>query len=236
MKMIEPSDTIRDYTDTTARWRCAPMRQRMTRCRPTSLLLLLVGIFVLVGCKNLPGQPDIIDVKGQYLDLENRSVAVVVSTSDYTEFNHPDARGNITREITRRIVSEIPEVTATNPDEILKWQDDNPYWNTRPPSAIIEQLGVDRLIMVEIGEYRTHEPGDKYVLRGVISASVNIVEAEAADPDNYGAAFSKTVLYPRSQDSKIGQAAVSEEKIEMQTQLRFCEETAGLFYDHQIIR
>jgi hypothetical protein len=43
-------------------------------------------------------------------------------------------------------------------------------------------------------------------------------------------------MYPRSKDSWIGEAATSEKKVEAQAQYRFCEETAGLFYDHELVR
>jgi hypothetical protein len=199
-------------------------------------LLLLATAVMLGGCSNMPGQPEVIEVKARYLDLENRTVAVVVSTSDYIDFNFPDAREGITTEISRRIQVNVPGVQVTNPADIIMWQQDNEYWDTRPPSAIIEQLEVDRLVLVEIGEYRTHEPGDKYILRGVISATVNVVEAEASDPDTFGGSYSKSVMYPRSKDSWIGEAATSEKKVEAQAQYRFCEETAGLFYDHELVR
>ncbi|MFK7788130.1 MAG: hypothetical protein AB8C95_01385 [Phycisphaeraceae bacterium] len=201
-------------------------------------MVALLGVWLVVaGCGPARSVTEkVIDVKGQYMDLPNRSVAVVVSMSDYAEFNHPTAKTTITEEMVRRIQTNVPGVTLTSPKQILQWQRDNPYWATRPPSMMIKQLKVDRLILVEIGEYRTHEPGDKYVLRGIISASVNIVEAEAEDPDNFGASFTQNVMYPEPNESKIGRVGSDEALIEARTQIRFCETAAGLFYDHQIIR
>ncbi|MGB0768588.1 MAG: hypothetical protein ACPGYV_12885 [Phycisphaeraceae bacterium] len=198
--------------------------------------LIALSLVLLVGCSSLMGTKKIIDVDGQYMDLANRSVAVVVSMSDFAEFTHPTAKSTITKEITRRIIANVPGVTATSPNDVLAWQEANPYWATRPPSAMIRQLKVERLVLVEIGEYRTHEPGDKHVLRGIISASVHVVEAEAADPDNFGASFTQNTLYPEPGESKIGRVGDSEAAIEARTQLRFCESAAGLFYDHQIER
>lgn len=201
------------------------------------LALVVMAAAVLTGCNGARSfTQEVIDVKAQYLDLNNRSVAVVVSMSDYAEFNHPNAKQAISEEMVRRIKANVPGVTLTSPSEVLKWQRENPYWATRPPSMLIEQLKVERLVLVEIGEYRTHEPGDKHVLRGVISASVNIVEAEAADPDNFGASFTKNTMYPEPGESKIGRVGDDEAVIEVRTQIRFCESAAGLFYDHQIIR
>lgn len=201
-------------------------------------LIAMVGLSLcLLGCDSTSSvNKKKIDVKAQYLDLNNRSVAVVVSMSDYTEFKHPQAKERIAEEIARLIQANVPGATLTNPSQIVAWQQDNPYWATRPPSMMVTQLKVERLVLVEIGEYRTHEPGDKHILRGVISASVNIVEADAADPDNFGASFTKNVMYPEPGESKIGRVGDDEQAIELRTQIRFCEMTAGLFYDHQIIR
>ena len=201
------------------------------------LALLLGSALLLTGCSGARSMTqEVIDVKAQYKDLNNRSVAVVVSMSDFAEFNHPGAKQAVTEEMVRRIKANVPGVTLTSPSDVLQWQQDNPYWATRPPSMLINQLKVERLVLVEIGEYRTHEPGDKHVLRGVISASVNIVEAEADDPDNFGASFTKNTMYPEPGESKIGRVGDDEAVIEVRTQIRFCESAAGLFYDHQIIR
>lgn len=199
--------------------------------------LAVLGLLTSAGCSSWsPTGPEVIDVDAQYLGLQDQRVAVVVSTSDHTDFKFPEARERITREVTRRIVAGVAGVTVADPGEVLRWQEENPYWATRPPSMLVDQLEVDRLVMIEIGEYRTHEPGDKHELRGIIAASVNVVEADAPDPDNYGASFNKTVMYPDPTVSIVGRYAESEKKIEQIAQLRFCEETAGLFFDHKILR
>ena len=210
------------------------MSEWMKQFRLIALLAVFVGV---TGCGAARScNEEVIDVKGQYADLANRSVAIVVSMSDFAEFNHPRAKQAITEEMSRRIQANVPGVTLTSPGEILKWQKENAYWASRPPSMLIKQLKVDRLVLVEIGEYRTHEPGDKHILRGVISASINIVEAEASDPDNFGASFTKNTMYPEPGESKVGRVGDSEALIEARTQIRFCESAAGIFYDHQIIR
>lgn len=211
----------------------------MTQTRPLLLPTLCLVLYVLVGtgCTSWsPNAPEIIDVKAKYLDLENKSVAVVVSTRDHTTFNFPDAAPRITKEISRRIAAGVPGVTMTVPEQIVAWQEANPYWATRPPSRLIQELEVDRLVLVEIGMYQLHEPGNKHQLRGVISASVHVVEAEAEDPDNYGASFDKAVMYPDPNVSLIGRVGESESQVELKAQLRFCEEAAGLFFDHKIAR
>lgn len=210
---------------------------RQSRMTTGTIACLVVGVLLLVGCET-PGARKPIDVEASYLGLNNRSVAVLVSTSDHIDFKHPDARRLITEEIARRIMINVPGVKVTDPTQIIAWQakDENRYWAARPPSAMVRHFAVDRLVLVEIGEYRTHDPGDKYVLRGIVSATVNIYEAETGNPDNPSAMFPKNVMYPGPKESKIGRVGISEKEVEFKTQVRFCEETAGLFFDHTIIR
>lgn len=205
--------------------------------RLSRIVLLLLVCSVFVGCGAMSrSSSDVVEVKAEYLELNNKSVAVLVSMSDHIAFNFPDARSILTGEITRLIKTNVPGVTVTAPEQTLAWQDTNAYWATRPPSMIIRQLNVDRVVLVEVGEYRTHEPGDKHVMRGVITASVNIVEAEAADPDNFGASFTKNAMYPRPGESVVGRVGEGQAKVELATQMRFSEAVAGLFFDHMTVR
>jgi len=197
--------------------------------------LLLMVLLASVGC-GTAGSAKVTQVDAQYLGLENRSVAIIVSTSDATSFNFPNARPIITGEITRRVAANVPGVTVSDPQAVLAWQDANPYWRIRPASQLVRQLNVDRLVLVEIGEYRTHEAGDRHVLRGVITATVNIIEAEAPDPDNFGASYTLDAMYPEPSESRIGRIGEGEEQVEFMTQIRFCEYAAGLFFDHEIVR
>lgn len=200
--------------------------------------LLAIVTLLCGGCSgwSLPGDMQEIDVKATYAGLENKRVAVVMSLSDYAESHHRTAREKMTKEITRRIVVGVPSSTVIDPDEVLRWQENNPYWGTRPPSVLLRQLKVDCLILIEVGEYRLHEPGNKHQLRGVIVARVNIAEAQSPDPDNFVASYETAVMYPETSVTKIGRISESEQKVEQMTRLRFCEEAAGLFYDHKIYR
>lgn len=198
-------------------------------------LLALSVLAVFHGCNMMPG-PKTYEIEAKYTGLEGKSVAVLVSMPDYASRRYPDARSIITGEVSKRIMVGVEGVEMTSATEVLRWQDENQYWATRAPSQMLEDFDVQRLVLVEIGEYRTHEPGDPHILRGVITATVNVAEAEAEDPDNFAASFNKVVMFPTQGESKIGRVGVSEAQIELQTQIFFCEETAGFFFDHEIVR
>ncbi|XAM00489.1 hypothetical protein OT109_03675 [Phycisphaeraceae bacterium D3-23] len=200
------------------------------------LLTLFAATLTLAACHESVHDPKTYDREAQYLGLNDKSVAVIIAMSDQTQYKFPDARQQLAREITRRIAISVPGVDVVNPDTIIRWQGENPYWNARPPSKLIEALNVDRVVMVEIGEYRMTDPGDTNIKRGVISGNINVIEADALDPDNY--AFTQTIRlsFPDEFRTRVGLAAASLDDIRTITVSRFTEDTAGLFYDHSVVR
>ncbi|MEM9021794.1 MAG: hypothetical protein AAGC44_14640 [Planctomycetota bacterium] len=204
----------------------------------TAALLLLTAVLILPAC-NLPAIGDkTFNVKQQYAGLDNRSVAVLVATGDYIDSNYPEVREQLTREVTQRIATSVPGVQVTNPEQVLRFQQDNPFWTARAPSELIRALNVQRLVIVELGEYRTHEPGDQHILRGVVTGNVNVLEAEAPDPNNF--AFNQSIrsAFPEESRSKIGYSRVTlnEDIVETEARRRFAVDAAGIFYDHKIKR
>lgn len=204
----------------------------------TAGAIALLMVFVMAGCHNLMPTtgPKTYLVKATYTDLENRSVAVLVATGEYIDFNHPAVREQLTREVTQRIATNVPGVQVTDPEQVLRFQEENPYWTARAPSELIRALDVERLIIVEVGEYRTHDPGNRHVLRGVVSGNVNLLEAEAAHPDNYAFGQSVRAVFPDETRTKIGTVTLSEEMVETEARRRFAEDSAGVFYDHKVVR
>ncbi|MEM9414430.1 MAG: hypothetical protein AAGA29_02990 [Planctomycetota bacterium] len=200
------------------------------------VLTLFAATLTLAACHESVHDPKTYDREAQYLGLNDQSVAVIVAMSDQTEYRYPDARQQIAREITRRIAISVPGIDVVNPDVLIQWQAENPYWTARPPSMVIEALNVDRVVMVEIGEYRMTDPGDTNIKRGVISGNVNVIEADAADPDNFGFTQSVRLSFPDEFRTRVGLPAASVDDIRTITVSRFTEDVAGLFYDHSVIR
>lgn len=199
-------------------------------------LTLAAALLTLAACHQSVHDPKDYDVTAQYTDLDNQTVAVLVGVSDHTNFHHPGAARQIAREVTRRISLNVPGVSVINPDRILEWQAQNPYWTARTPGQLIAALNVDRLVMVEVGEYRMTDPGDTNIKRGVISANINVVEADAIDPDDFGFSAPLRVSFPDEFRTKVGLVEASEQDIQTITVSRFTEEAAGMFYDHTITR
>lgn len=201
-------------------------------------LLTLTGVAALSGCdviayagSRFEGDPKPRDVAAQYTDLADKKIAVMVLTDDVTRYHFPEAALNISLTMSRALAQHVPGVTTVDPEAIVKFQRDNPYWSTVPPSRLLRQFDVQRLIVIDVAEYSTHEPGNKHLWRGVIDAAVAVYQAEDADPDNK--AFEQRVRAEFPENSTVGLTQGDPKTIQLGVLKGFTFRAAGLFYDHQ---
>lgn len=205
-----------------------------------SLFILLWLTLLMSGCNIIAwlgqaGREDekIIDVPAEYTDLQNQRVAVMVSADEYTLFRFPRSTFRVAEVVSRAIQTNVEGAEVTLPKEVDAFQRKNPYWITSRPGRLIDQLGVGRLVVIDLNEYRTNEAGNAEVWRGTIDATVSVYEADGDDPDNR--TFEKQVRVEYPEDSHFGMinSTADEAKIEAATLKLFAIRGAGLFFDHQ---
>ncbi|MEZ6192517.1 MAG: hypothetical protein R3C45_14675 [Phycisphaerales bacterium] len=206
----------------------------MKRGVDKSLLWLILSLVCLhgVGCGPMPGEKKMIDVKAQYLGLADQRVAVLTSADPHLLHDYPKAPLLINQAITSRIAKNVPGVTTTIPDEIDAFQKQNPYWMNMRYSELAEKLGVDRVVLIDMIEYQTHEPGNAYIWQGLITANIGVIDADARDPDNF--VFQNTVEARFPQKSDVGLIDSDNDSIQLGLIFLFSQRGGGLFYDHQV--
>jgi hypothetical protein len=206
------------------------------------LFVLLWLVQLLVGCNIVGwlaqagrGEEKPIPVAAEYLDLRDQRVAVLVSADDQTLFRFPRSTFRVGEAVSRRIIENVPGTDVTLPRQVQEFQRRNPYWITAQPSRLIDQLGVDRLVVIDLSEYQTNEPGNVNVWRGIIDATVGVHEADGEDPDNRSFERQVRVEYPKdSEFGKISESA-TQDSIEAATLEAFSLRAGGLFYDHEVM-
>lgn len=203
----------------------------------TSLFLALALIGTL-GCEVIGAPFAAFDedqgpqpVAAQYTGLIGQKVAVLVQTSETTQFRFPESKRAVTNAMTRSIAQNVEGVTVVPADTALAYQKQNPYWPAVPPSRLLDGLGVDRLIVVDVEEYRTQEPGNQYLWRGVIDALVAVYEAEAPDPDDKS--FEQRVRAEWPEGTTVGLTEGDDATIQTAALAKFTTRGAGLFFDYE---
>ena len=99
-----------------------------------------------------------------------------------------------------------------------------------PHSDIIDELGVDRLVWIEIYEFRLHPPGNRWIWEGMATANVGIVEADGYDPDSFSEQWDISEEFPKIK--QLGRESATQQSIETGLMAVFVRKIAWLFYDH----
>lgn len=213
-----------------------------TKLRPRFIALpIAVAVLMLAGCGAIPwlangigGGAKTVDVKARYPHLDHQRVAVLVAVDSQTLFHHPQAPVSIGRAVSAAIVEHVPGVRVMNPTEIAAYTAKHPYWTTVPYGQLLDQLHVSRVVLVDVVDYRMHEPGNKYVWNGRLSGNVSVYAGDAADPDN--AVFATQVQARFPSDTKIGAVNTNDRTVALGLVSDFATKTGYLFYDHQETR
>jgi len=213
------------------------LRPRIVR-RLAVLLILVAGTSVLPGCNILGwaanavgGGKRSVKVEARYTKLDHHSIAVMVAASDITLFHYPDAPYRVSQAVSRHLADHLKKVTLMDPHQVIRFQRDNPYWTAMRYGRLIKKMHVDRLVLIDLIDYRTHEPGNTHVWKGVIDANVGVVSAAAADPDNF--VFYQHVRIEFPPDTTVGVVDSNNQTMQLGMVTYFAERAAGLFYTHK---
>lgn len=170
-------------------------------------------------------------VEGEYAGLTGKTFAVIVTGDRSIEADHPGLLATLTDRITERLRANAGASGCILARPLLEYLYDNPRWASRPPGDLLKDLGVDRLIMVELQEYRLNDPGNQYLWDGAAAASVSVLEAESALPDEYAYNNLVQVKFPNKQG--IGPNEVSKDVVKSALVGRLVDRATWLFYTHQ---
>ncbi|MDZ4829558.1 MAG: hypothetical protein SGJ09_05085 [Phycisphaerae bacterium] len=196
--------------------------------------LALGGCFVpgLIGALgNEAERHKKIEVLAQYEGLENRSVAVVVHADASTLYEYPTAGAMIAGNVAFRIQSNVKGVSVLAPATVIQWQYQTPAWTTLPYGQVADELGVERVVFIDIYEFRLNPPGNQYVWDGLAAATVGIIERDGTDRDTFAESFDVKAAFPTTEDP-LPRESISEANMQNGMMAKFVQECAWLFHTH----
>ena len=201
--------------------------------------LYLLAISTTLGCsviafvgagKQAIEDQKLIEVPAIY-SLENKSVAVVIDTDMAILFEHQMVASIIAVAVAGRINENVPNVEVLHPDIVANWQFQTPQWAAMPAIEIAEALKVDRVIYIDLQEYRLNPPGNQELWEGRSAAVIGIIEADGYEQDGFVETFNIDVVFPR-RPSVLTRYEASGADIEMGLLNEFIKQTSWLFYFH----
>jgi hypothetical protein len=172
-----------------------------------------------------------VDVKAQYYGLQNKTTAVLVTMDDHMLLEFRDADLRLDQAISQKIKSNVPGSVVLAPLQMIKFQRAHPRLAAIPYGQLLKELKADRLLLVDVFEYRTHDPGNPHQWQGVCSAGISVAAADAPDPDDLVFSTQVHVEYPK--DAEIGMINSDSASIEAALQTGFSMQVSWLFHDHK---
>ncbi len=198
----------------------------------TTLLTMSSGCALIsYGLHVVTGGEREVEVEAEYHGLDNQSVAVIVHADDRTLYEHADAPLRIARALSAQISDAIPTARLVDPNKVAKFQKENTYWV--PYNDLMERFGANRLIVIDIDQYTTHDLQNTHYWHGVLSAGVRVTEHDAADSEQFAYVNSLSIRHPYQPTPLLDS---DEPTIEHGMVSRFAARVAALFHDHTEIR
>lgn len=213
---------------------------RMLR-RVAVMTLALAAATLLNGCLAAGWLADgvvdpnrTVNVAAEYHDLENQRVAVLVDADPSILYQQPLVHLEVATAISNRLADNVEGITVRDPEQIIRFQQRNLYWNTARYSELMERLEVDRILLVELVDYRLHEPGNANIWRGLMTANIGVAEADSDRPDDFAYATTVSVKYPPN--NEVGLLNADQRTIRLATLDLFSRNVTGKFYEHEQTR
>jgi hypothetical protein len=179
------------------------------------------------------------EVKAKYTGFGGKSFAVVVAADRMIQADFPQLVGQLTTTVANRIQEKVgeddPALAPTGwvpPESILNFQYRNPRWIAMSARDLAKELGVDRLVYVDVSEFRLSEPGNAYLWAGVAAGTVSVYEVSDLDSEGYAFHEAIRVTFP-TKEKALGPAQLSGDVVQIELAKRFVDRASWLFYDHR---
>ena len=177
--------------------------------------------------------PKKVPVKAKYPGLKNKKVAIVTIAADNIKHDVPMT---VTKEIQRSLIEakmDIPGMKLIRDSQIKEFQEKNPHWQLPvvTPKDWLKGLGADRLVLVDLTRFRTHEPGNPHLLKGQCVATVKVYEVDKSDP-NQTVFLNKDIEVNYPEGREVGIPDGDEDKVLDRLHKGLAIKVSRLFYDH----
>ena len=170
-------------------------------------------------------------VHAEYIGLTDKSFAVVVAADRGVQSARPQQVARLTTLMTQRLIEHAGASGVVPPSVVLEFQYNNPRWVTLTYDELAEALGVERLIYVDLFEFRLNDPGNAHLWNGLASGTVGVVEADGPLGDDF--AYSRQIAVRFPDQDGYTRTSFSAEQISVILEKRFVDRVTWLFYDHQ---
>jgi hypothetical protein len=171
------------------------------------------------------------EVVAEYTGLDGKSFAVVVAADRYIQAQYPDLVPQLVARVSERLRAETGALGYVPPGIMINYMNQSPRWVALTYSELAEELGVDRLVFVDVVEFRLNEPGNQFVWEGVAAATVGVAEMESFAPDEFSFRRELRVGFPDGKGFTSND--FDGEAVKLRLLNRITDRITWLFYNHE---
>jgi hypothetical protein len=173
-------------------------------------------------------------IDAEYRGLDGKQWAVVITTNRIIQADNPELVPYLTAKITQRLVENQDQINASGfvpAENILAFMYENPRWVAMPRGELAQRLGVERLIFIEVLEYRLNDPGNQYLWSGLATGTLGVVEADSPLPDEF--AFERSIRVAFPDKAGMGPTDFPAQVVATILTGRFIDRGTWPFYTHE---
>ncbi len=172
----------------------------------------------------------LIEVHSRYDGLEHQSVAILVDATLELQYEHPDVIDMIAGGVAARIGEHVEGVKILHPLQVRDWQYRTAQWSAMPWGEVAAQLQVDRILLIDIQDFRLHPRGNRWLWEGVCRAVVAVAERDGYDADEFVDVWEVEARFPELEG--LDRDSAGEEEIKTGLMAEFTKQTGWIFYMH----
>lgn len=172
-------------------------------------------------------------VFAEYDGLRDNSFAVIVSADRSIQAAEAGAVTRLTNGITNTLVANqqfIGFLGFVPGSRVLEFQFNKPSWTSWSYEKLADEFVVERLIIVDLYEYRLQEPGNAHVWDGLIAARVGFVEADSGSDEFV---YTKDIRIKYPDDAGYTPNDFSRGHVRAMLEKRLVDRVSWLAFDHE---
>jgi hypothetical protein len=200
---------------------------------------LLLWLPTGVGC-NLISVPFVLfapdpteEVPAEYAHLKGQRVVILVWAEQATLYEFPKVQVSLASHVRYFLKEKLPDLDIVAPSKVVRYMRNNPDWATESPAKIGKLFKADAVMMLELMELNTREPGSPNLYRGRARARVTMYDLTGDEERPKGMALKPAeAVYPP--DRPIGVLRADDRAIRAALYQEFGRTVARKFYDHEV--
>lgn len=169
--------------------------------------------------------------EAEYTGLQSHTFAVVATTDRGIQAEFPALLPTLVQRLDLVLAEHAGASGHVPGDEVTGYLANNPQWVAWPRSQLAEELNVDRVIYIEVNDFRTNEPGNEYVWDGLVWATLSVIERGAVATDVE--AYRKDLQIHFPDQTGYGPNDFSKQVVASELLRRLIERSGWLFYKHE---